>query len=498
MMGDPRSTPSMASTDSTPSRHTILLLWLTVLTAYRMWVIPRLGISLYVDEAQYWTWAQHLDWGYFSKPPMIAWLIALATGLFGDGLIAVKLPALLLYPATAWLIYLLGIRLFDARSGFRAAIAFSLMPLVSAIGLFVSTDAPLLFFWTAALLFLLRALEKDRWLDWILLGTMVGLGCLSKYTMAAFGLSAGLLVLMDPARRQALANARLWIAVIIAALIFVPNVLWNWAHHFPTLVHTADITHLEGGGQMAGNPGEFLVAQAVSLGPAFALAYLVGLVWSFKHLGQLRHQVVLCFSLPLFLLVLIQAARSEANGNWAAPAMVTALLLATACLSRVKARWWLLALSVNVIPMLAVYHQGDIARLFGVKQTARLDPLKRARGWGELAAQVRPILTSHPNAMLLADHRTIMAHLQYELRDLDLHPVAWAPSARPQDHYQLTIPLADEQSSRPFLLVTQADPKEVSQHFLQSTELKHLVVDVMPGLRREATVMLLSGFKGYH
>ena len=57
------------------------------------------GVTLYVDEAQYWTWAQNLDWGYFSKPPVIAWLIAASTALFGDGILAVKLSAILLYPA---------------------------------------------------------------------------------------------------------------------------------------------------------------------------------------------------------------------------------------------------------------------------------------------------------------------------------------------------------------------------------------------------------------
>lgn len=482
---------------ATPAQPLFLLIWLLAVTAYRIWVIPRLGISLYVDEAQYWTWARHLDWGYFSKPPLIGWLIALSTRVFGDGLIAIKLPSLVLYPATAWLIYLLGRRLYDARVGFRAAIAFSLMPLVSALGLFVSTDAPLLFFWTAAVLFLLRGLDNDRWGDWLLLGCMVGLGCMAKYTMAAFGLSGFLFVVVDPVRRRSLVNPRLWIAVAVAALIVLPNILWNWAHDFPTLHHTADITHLDSSGDKTGNLGEFLAGQAASLGPAFAIAFLCGLVWSTRERRLLPHQAMLAFSLPLLGIVFAQAARSEANANWAAPALVVAVLLATAWLSRLKARWWLIALGINVFVMVGVYHLGDIMRLTGMPLTARLDPLKRARGWQELAAQVRPSFAAYPNAMLLADHRTIMAHLQYELRDLDLDAAAWAPYARPQDHYQLTIPLEDEQSSRPLILVTQNDPAEISSRFLRSTALAHIVVEVEPGLKREASVVLLSGFKGY-
>ena len=79
--------------------------WLFGLTAallaWRFWLLPNLGISLYVDEAQYWTWAQHLDWGYFSKPPGVAALTWLSTVLFGDGLVGVKALSMLCYPLAA-------------------------------------------------------------------------------------------------------------------------------------------------------------------------------------------------------------------------------------------------------------------------------------------------------------------------------------------------------------------------------------------------------------
>jgi hypothetical protein len=96
-------------------------------------VINHLGIDLYVDEAYYWGWSQNLDWGYFSKPPVIAALIAASTALLGNGLIAIKLPSLLLYPATA-LLYALGKRLYSPRVGFWAGLGFMSMPLVAALG----------------------------------------------------------------------------------------------------------------------------------------------------------------------------------------------------------------------------------------------------------------------------------------------------------------------------------------------------------------------------
>lgn len=474
----------------------LLLALLALLTAYRLWVIPRLGVTLYIDEAQYWTWAQDLDWGYFSKPPVIAWLIAASTAFFGDGLLAVKLPSLLLYPATAWLLFLLGKKLFDARIGFRVGLAFALIPIVSALGLAVSTDAPLLFCWTAALLCLLRAIEHDRLRDWLWLGAAVGVGIMAKYTMAAFAASAMLYLLLGPRRRHLFAHPGVWAAIVLACLIVLPNILWNWAHDFPTLRHTADITHVSINSKH-GNLGEFLLAQIGSLGPGFALAFLAGLALAARKWRDPRYQFLLCFSVPLLGIVFLQALRSEANGNWAAPALVTALLLGVVQLSRLRSRWWIAALGLNLILMFGAYHLGDYFTLSGKAQPARLDPLKRAKGWDKLAAQVRPFLQAHPGAILLTDDRTLTAHLLYHLRDLNPDHLSWAPNPHPADHYQLTRPLGEEISSRPLIWVSKDDSLALTSRFSHAQTLALISIQIEPGLERHASVMLLEGFKGY-
>jgi 4-amino-4-deoxy-L-arabinose transferase-like glycosyltransferase len=476
-----------------------LLLWLTVLTLYRIWILPRLGITLYVDEAQYWTWSQQLDWGYFSKPPVIAWLIAASTALFGDGMVAVKLPSFILYPATSWLLFVLGRQLFDSRIGMRAAIAFSLLPFVSGLGLFVSTDAPLLFFWALAILALVRALTWNRWADWLLLGAALGLGVMSKYTMLAFGASALLYLLLAPERRKQLSNPWLWVAIVLAGVLIAPNIWWNWSHDFPTLRHTADITHVEGMNDKSGNLGEFLLAQLASLGPGLALAYLAALIFVGRREQRVdsRMQLLVCFSLPLFAIVFAQALRSEANGNWAAPAFVTATLLAVVLLSRFKARWWWLALGINFAAMLAVYHVKDIYLAIGKPVPPSFDILKRARAWDVLARQLQPVFAEHPDAMLLTENRTLMAHLLYELRDMHLQHAEWKPQAMPEDHYQLTIPLRDEDRGRSAILVTQTDSAALIARFESHQTLSHVTVIAGPKLRREVDVILLQGFKGY-
>ena len=154
--------------------------WLFGLTAallaWRFWLLPNLGISLYIDEAQYWTWAQHLDWGYFSKPPGVATLIWLSTALFGDGMVGVKALSMLCYPLAAAACWGIARRLYDERVAFWSAVAVLTLPIFSWLGLFVSTDALLTLFWALALWAFLRALDSDVWGDWLLLGVVCGLG----------------------------------------------------------------------------------------------------------------------------------------------------------------------------------------------------------------------------------------------------------------------------------------------------------------------------------
>jgi 4-amino-4-deoxy-L-arabinose transferase-like glycosyltransferase len=132
--------------------------------------------DLYPDEAQYWIWSLHPAFGYYSKPPVVAWLIALTTGLLGDNEAAIRLAAPVLHFGTALVLYHLARRLYDARTALWSAIAYACLPGVSVSAAIISTDAPLLFCWTVALYAFIRAREKagGRW--WILVGVATGFG----------------------------------------------------------------------------------------------------------------------------------------------------------------------------------------------------------------------------------------------------------------------------------------------------------------------------------
>ncbi len=483
-------------TDTRPCAATLAVI-AALLTAYRLWVINHLGIDLYVDEAYYWGWSQNLDWGYFSKPPVIAALIAASTAVFGNGIIAIKLPSLLIYPATAAVLYVLGKRLYSERVGFWAGLGFMSMPLVSALGLFVSTDAPLLLCWALALLFLLRALERDGWRDWLACGAAIGVGLMSKYTMAAFLPSALLLLALDPQHRRWLARPQPWVAVLLAFAILTPNLYWNWTHDFPTFRHTADITRV-GHGERGWHPaqlGEFIGAQWLSIGPVLGILLIWALLKAPRLWRQPAHRTLLIFIVPLLALVSAQALTGRANGNWAAPIFVAACLLVPAVFVAERRRWIVAGIVINLVGSLAAYHWPDIARATGIELTAKNDPYKRARGWINLADGVRPFVDAHPDTILVAEDRELIAHLVYRLHPAEY--AAWHPGGTPVDQYQVVTTLSDKRGRDILYVSRKADIPAIAEHFASSEKLGKVVVPIHQDFKREVYVFLLKDFQGY-
>jgi 4-amino-4-deoxy-L-arabinose transferase-like glycosyltransferase len=473
-----------------------LLVLIAAVLAWRVWTVPQLGISLYVDEAQYWTWARDLAWGYFSKPPGVAGLIAASTALFGDGILGVKALAMLCYPAAAWIAYAVARRLYDEKTAFWAGVAVLTLPMFSWLGLFVSTDALLTLFWLLALYAYLKAVDRDRWQDWLLLGAVCGLGLLSKYTMAAWMLAA--FAHLAAFHRERLRSFRPWAAALLALLILSPNIAWNVLNDFPTLKHTADITvnKRAGGGFKA--LGEFLAAQWISFGPVFGSVFLVLLVTVRKTWRDDRLRLLLWFSLPLWAVVSIQAVKSNANANWAAPAFAPAAIAVVAwLLARHRKKLLVAGLAINLALVAVVYHWPRILQALEVKEASKKDPFTRARGWDELGRQLKPIVATHPGAVLVADNRTLLAHMLYELRDLAPAAASWNPERLRTDHYKLTTDLSPHVGKDALLVTRDAPGPGVAARFAGVEKIARLEAPLDERHALSVDVYLLHGFKGY-
>src|SRR5262245_14242277 len=199
---------------------------LAVLTAIRLIGLRYSVVDLFFDEAQYWAWSREPAFGYFSKPPLLAWTIALAERVCGSSEACLRAPAPILYFGTSLIVYAVARQLYDAQVAFYAALTTALATGAAFSARIIQTDVPL-FFWALALLAYVKLLAGGgtRW--GILLGIALGLGLMAKYAMIYFVLGIALAALLDADARALLRNPSLWLGFAIAALVIAPNILWN-------------------------------------------------------------------------------------------------------------------------------------------------------------------------------------------------------------------------------------------------------------------------------
>lgn len=421
-----------------------LFLVLAALVVWRFLAALDAGLNLSIDEAQYFLWSLDPAWGYFSKPPLIAWTIALATPLCGDSEACVRLPALLLFAASAGLVAALTSRLFDQRTGLWAGIAFATLLLTSFYSWVMTTDAILLFFWSLSLLLFLRALEYDRWRDWLALGASVGLGLLAKYSMGLFLGCAFAVLLLD--HRRLLASPRPWLAALLALAFLVPNILWNLDHQFATLRHTAEIAQLDRQLFHPASLASFVLAQFGVMGPLMMLALVVAAVDRPAWRSDPRHRLLAIFSLPVLGLFILLSLLSRAHANWAAPAYVAATVLAVTMLLRRNHRRWLLwAIGINLLLAVPLYHWHRIAPALGIELRKGTDPFHPLRGWDAAGRQLAELLRDSGCRAIIAAERGTLVELAYYARRALGAPIAalaYNPDGVVRNHFALTADIA--------------------------------------------------------
>jgi hypothetical protein len=469
---------------------TILLV--TLLRLAWLWLQP---VGLYPDEAQYWFWAKHPAFGYYSKPPLVAWLIALTTGPFGDGEFAVRLSAPLLTAGAAVFVYAIGARLYDRRIGCWAAIAYASLPGASVASYVISTDAPLLLLWAAALYAFIRAREARGWGWWLAVGAAAGFGLLAKFAMIYWLASAlGLLLLVASERCHL---RRFSAASGIAFLIYSPNLWWNWNNGFVSYRHTADNADLTGPLFHPGQFFDFFASQFAVFGPLFFTGLLF-LAARPRALAEPRERLLAVFALPTLGMMLLVSLLSRAHANWAAPAYVSATVLVVA--QALESGWR------RLVSFSVALHLAAAALLFagppalaacGFELPTRYDPLRRLRGWRDLGAKVGAALAAHPGYRLFADDRETLAALIYYVRPHPFDAVKWDLLDRVGDEWDLTNNMKRHLGGN-FLLVAKHNLiAEMRPSFAFLEPIGTAVVPLGAGDARDYALYLARDFKGY-
>lgn len=498
-----------ADAETTRYRLTQAFWWLAAITVARIVYLYVHPFDLHPDEAQYWVWSQELAFGYYSKPPVVAWLIAATTAVCGNGEACVRMSAPLLHLLAGLAIYGVGHRLYDRRIGFWAALTYVTLPGVSFSAVVLSTDAPLLLCWAVALYALVRVLQQNSWNWWLLFGIAVGFGMLSKYAMVFFLISAAIYLVLE---RRMVKTAlpgfapRLIASLVLAALIYLPNLLWNAAHSFVSYAHTEDNVNLSGDLFRFDTLFEFIGAQFGVFGPIlFALLIIVLVRWR-GWLHDRRKLLLVCFTLPTLALMIGQAFLSRANANWAAPVYVAGSVLVTvwvlnglrdsASLWRGRALWLSgsVVLHLGAIAFLCIFLVASYGRPDALP--AKADPFKRVRGWHELGASINLARREFGAMPILVDERKLMAEVLYYGRPWSADATKWRPG-RIYDHFDLTRPFVEPAPGRVMLVTEREDASEITSRFAHSDILAEIRTPIGVGRERVVRLYQLEGFLGY-
>ncbi len=401
------------------ARTIFLSLW-TLITAVKLVIAARL--PLFVDEAFYWQEGQHLAMAYSDLPGLTAWLTRLGVELGGAHVLAVRLPFLAIGAALPWMVSRIATRWFGAVAGWQAGSLTLLMPLSATLGMLAVPDVPMAL---AAVLCLDAGARLLRNVDAaaamkLALGLMIG--ALSHYRFIGV-IGVGLIALLVlPQGRRMLRDPRVWVALALGVLAWLPLLAWNADNHDAGLKFQVVERHpwdFQWSGLW------FLVIQPVLVTPILCVAMWKVALAGTRSGGGARAQwryfglIGAVSTVAIFVLGFFTDVE-RISFHWPLPGYL-ALLVAVPVVLNGWPRWlrrtgWWLA-------------GGGLALAFGYYLMASTPSLREQlagdkyyprnfAGWQPLAAVVREELAQMPEGTrVLAGNFKVGAELGFQLRD---------------------------------------------------------------------------------
>ena len=277
------------------------------------------------DELYYLSCSKRLAWGYVDQPPLSIAILACLRAVAGEGLGVLRMTASLVAALLPILTSLIARELGGrALAQWAAAAAVAMAPIVLAIGHYYSMNVFDFSFWALATLLVLRVFRRPTRGGWVVLGVVLGLGLLNKWSVMWLGGAIAVSLLL-PAHRAQLRTSGPWLAAGIAALLFAPNLAWQARHGWPTL----EFMHNARAYKMAAlEPVKFLMGQLLVVGPGAVPIWIAGLIAAFLP-GRSRWR-------PIGVIYLTTLVILFASGS----ARVEYLALACPALFAAGAVWW--------------------------------------------------------------------------------------------------------------------------------------------------------------
>ena len=421
-------------TDS--AKRTFIALWAA---ATLVKCVLAVRLPLFVDEAFYWQEGRHLAWAYSDLPGLTAWLTRLGIEVGGHSALGLRWPFLLVAALLPWRIVAIARRETGPAHAWQAGTLAMLLPLLGTLGVLALPDVPLALATVLCLDAGSRLMRGTSWTAITMLAAGLIIGGLTHYRFIAVIGVGFVAMLMLPEGRRALRDARVWLAVALGALAWLPLLLWNLDNadaglRFQLVERHPWVFHPDG--------LLFVAVQALVVTPLLLFAMLrAGIAQrgadsapGVRYLAWSGLQVLSgFFALGFF------ADSERVSFHWPLPAYLALLPLAPLALSRWSTPWrraaWTLAVA-GLFAGLGYYAAVSSPALRERTAASKWYPSNFA-GWNELANEVDAMRARMPaGTRLLADNFKIGAELGFALGDPDIrvldHPLNHHHGRAPQ------------------------------------------------------------------
>lgn len=379
----------------------IFLAFLFLSAIAQIFIIQANPLDLAADETHYWEWSKRLDYHYYSKGPVIAYLVYFGTTLFGDTALGVRFPAVLNQLVFTGIIYLF-VRSFSSPGlALLTSLAIRSMLIFMGIGTIMTPDSPLALLWATVLFIGYQFMKTKHISFWVL--AMLALGIAINAKAISIILFPGLLVaifLGDFGFSQQLIKKALIVGFSLLLVSLLPFLLWNAKHEWVNFAHS--MSHVTQNAGIEFRPYyffELLGGQIILAGPILFLGVVASYFWGIKEWknGDALSGFFVLTGLPLLAILVLISFTKRVQGNWVMPVYINGILLFAYLLSQgvIKARGNEKLILGGISLNLAI---GFIAHLimFGVTfgMPDNFFPHKKIVGWRTLASKVQSIQKS--------------------------------------------------------------------------------------------------------
>jgi 4-amino-4-deoxy-L-arabinose transferase-like glycosyltransferase len=377
----------------------ILYFWIIsiALAVAKLIFTLRPEIDLFTEEAQYWLWSQNMAWHYYSKPPMVALLNYLSTGLLGNTEIGVRINAIVFGLGISWVTFLLGRRMYSEKVGFWSAMILQSMPMWWLASTFHMTDTALTFFWILTVYAIYRGLEDGKTSWWVLAGFTTALGLMSKLIMIlAFPFLIFYLIYLGSWKKQ---HKHFLIFLLLSLIGFTPMLIWNWQNDFYTFKHLAALGGAGGGESTPFDFGKSVRQLLEYLGGQFAMISIFllplfgGFVLKSKFYQDRKSVFLLLAPVLSWIGFAFLSFFTSIEVNWPVFAYSSLAIALAAWLVEKQGKWliyrnWAIGLSIG-IPLLFILPDLTFLKSIPPLKKAEKSVFRRNSGYHPLADRVQ-------------------------------------------------------------------------------------------------------------